>query len=238
MSEESKQYIPLLTGEDNLPTWKSVVRRSFIMNGLWEYLVTDIPEPADPEKLKEWTRDRVQASLILQKSLLNPHIERMLVNNGLDMEEDDPKAIWDLVNQVVPTVTKASMSSLLYEFTRLDRKSFATLFDYINKVQEINKRLKSTGCDLQENVIIAITLWGLKSTYPNDHSFWIRAFETGTLKWAELMKELGRIALDEQIRPTMVSLPAKNTGNPQGSGQNNDKDGGKMKRCTKPGCKF
>jgi hypothetical protein len=237
-SEDAKQYIPLLTGEGNLPTWRSVVRRSFIMNGLWEYLVTDIPKPTNPEELKKWTRDRVQASLILQKSLLHPHIERMLVNNGLDMEEDDPKAIWDLVNQVIPTVTKASMSSLLYEFTRLDRKSFGTLFDYINKVQEINKRLKSTGCDLQESVIIAMTLWGLKSTYPNDHNFWIRGFETGTLKWAELMKELGRIALDEQIRPMMLSLPAKNTDNAQGSGQNNNKDGGKMKRCTKPGCKF
>jgi len=87
--------IPLLKGEKDLPVWRSMVKRAMIIRDPDDYILKEVPELIYPVAKKEWKKIRVVASYILAKSLTksltNDHIQQLLIINGWDIDEQDPK---------------------------------------------------------------------------------------------------------------------------------------------------
>jgi hypothetical protein len=70
---------------------------------------------------------------IITTSLINPRVQSRLLNNGYDMDKEDPKKIYDLVKRVVPAVTRSNIASIFIEFTRLDRTKFDLLDAFVER---------------------------------------------------------------------------------------------------------
>jgi hypothetical protein len=217
MPSEDTIVVPVLKGKENLQSWKSLVKRALAMRDLDQYIIEDIPPAtASLEKMKEWKKDRNLAAYIMTRSS-SPEVEQLLINNGWDIDEQNPKAIWDKVLEAVPTLTEDATGSLLYEFTHCKRTEFDSLEAYINRMQVIRTRLAQLGQNLESKTCLHMILWGLKEAYPRQHDFWRREMSKGTLTWELLTKELTGISNEEKAAPKLIQLPnqtkAKDTPN-------------------------
>jgi len=82
------------------------------------------------------------------------------------MDKKDPKKIYDLIKRVIPAVTRSNIASIFIEFTRLDRTKFDLLDAFVKRAQSIVLRLTQLKKTLDNNLKIAILLYGLKTIYP------------------------------------------------------------------------
>ncbi|KAK0752891.1 hypothetical protein B0T18DRAFT_423538 [Schizothecium vesticola] len=202
--------------------WKSMLRRALQMQDLLDYIKTDLPEPEEAEAKKTWSKERAKVAYIITTSLMDPRVQSRLLNNGYDMDEEDPKKIYDLVERVIPAVTRSNMASIFIEFTRLDRTKFDSLDAFVERAQSIVLRLTQLKKTLDDDLKIAILLHGLKTTYPTQHTFWERAFEEKTLTWDDLISELSRMGVHEKSNLSMAMIN-KNKSSQGGNQNNNDK---------------
>ena len=135
------------------------------------------------------------------------------------MEEDDPRVTYDLVMRVVPSVIKASMSTLLKEFTHIKRSDYDSLLAYISRLPQIKQKLDSLGCVLPDTARVAMALWSLQDSYPRNHDFWVRDFEKAKLNWDDLRKELARLANSEANQPSLIIVKVNKDKNNAGGGK-------------------
>lgn len=134
---ESKFEIPkihLLRGEENITDWELQLFNTLKWHGLIEYITTDVPEPADPTENLKWKRNRLATNLLMVPSL--EKVSAKLETAGWDkLKEDNPKVIYDLVKKVISKTTEDALSSLVVEFSHLDRAKFSSLEEFQKRAQ-------------------------------------------------------------------------------------------------------
>jgi len=126
--------IPILKGEDNLNQWKVNLKRALQLQKLDKYIFTNVEKPVDAEAIEKWTEERIKVSHALGSSLTDKKIKQMLVNNGWDIAEEDPKVTYDLVLKTVTGISAISTLSLINEVVTIKRSAFATIADFINRI--------------------------------------------------------------------------------------------------------
>jgi hypothetical protein len=121
---------PQLLGEENLEEWKATIHDHFKWHDILQHLTDDIPEPpADNATAhKAWKQARLKGKIIICSTLTNKTVRDKLKNSGWNpVDDSNPKAIYKLVLQVIPSTSEEALSSLYIEFSTLNRAKYDSL---------------------------------------------------------------------------------------------------------------
>lgn len=190
--------VPLLTGEDNLETWKTILLNALEAKGLQDYVLENVPQPTDAAQAKIWHQERALTRHILVTSLMEPRIVSLLKNNGWQMTEKDPKATFDLVERTIPTVGRINAARMFQEFVQLRRPQFDSMHAYVHRLTTLKTRLASLDCAIPEVGLVSVLLAGVRDSYPSEYNRWCREFEDKELSWESFIRELTRIGNTER----------------------------------------
>ena len=140
----------------------------------------------------------MKGNILLEASLTNKTVRDKLKNAGWNpVEDDDPKALYDLILKVIPSTSEEALSSLYAEFTTIDRAKYESLTAFQTRVTYLKSRLESLNCLPPEKGNVITIINALKSTYPEWCNFLTYDFEKQQLSWKKLMEEMSKRANHE-----------------------------------------
>ncbi|KAK3342174.1 hypothetical protein B0T25DRAFT_464671, partial [Lasiosphaeria hispida] len=125
---------------------------------------------------------------------------------GWDPLEMDPKVTYDKVMEAIGGITQGGMIILIKELNTLQRDNFKTLHDLINRIEFLRSQLNQLGCPYKDKQIMAIHLIALQSSYPKNYDYWMRTLEADNLSLQGLIKELIRMANEEETNPVLTQI--------------------------------
>ncbi|CAJ2508665.1 Uu.00g136910.m01.CDS01 [Anthostomella pinea] len=186
--------IPVLLGDSNLKTWNRSLKDSAQASGLWKYFTQVItPDQEDPASL---SINRAKARALMGASLVK--VEDELVAAGWDINnEEDPKAIYDLVIKTIPRQSENNLPELFYELISAKIETGTPLAQWNTRFHLTLGRVKALGIDLGDKGAILLTLKAVKDRYPQWHAFLERDNNKGILTWKDLQTEVTRKCHEE-----------------------------------------
>ncbi|KAK3946960.1 hypothetical protein QBC32DRAFT_366099 [Pseudoneurospora amorphoporcata] len=144
--------------------------------GLKPYITTTIPTPEvkaatkteDEKALAKWHIDRAKVMGVIHSTINNDNIQSILIINGWDEDNDDPKYLFDLIRNSISSVTNEAKSDVLNEYQTLKRASFTSLESFLMRYQALRKRMKDVGYFINDNVELTNLFNAIKHSYPVD----------------------------------------------------------------------
>jgi hypothetical protein len=215
--------LPQLLGEENLEEWKAAIYDHFEWHGILQYLTDDVPEPPVDNIIehKAWKRARLKGKITMCSSLTNKNVRDKLKNSGWNpIDDSDPKALYKLILQVIPSTSEEALSSLYAEFVTIDRAKYNSLAAFQTRITYLKNRLEALNCLPPERGNVIVVIKGLKTTYPDWHNFLMYDFEKEILTWKTLMEEISKRANHELIEMSLVTTKSEtNTPTPSNTFQ-------------------
>jgi hypothetical protein len=213
-----------LQGEENLEEWKAAIHNHFQWHRIRQYLTTDVPRPnaGNIDAVDIWEQARLKGKIIIQSTLTNKTIRNKLKNAGWNpVDDENPKDIYELILQVIPSTSEEALSSLYIEFATLNRTKYDSLSAFQTRTTHLKNRLEALNCLPPERGNVIVVINALKSTYPDWHNFLMYDFENKGLTWKKLMEDMSKRANHElsemslmTTKPrqnTLMSTPSQNT---------------------------
>lgn len=204
--------IPKLKGERNLDAWKLIFRRTLASYGWLEYITTDVPEPEDATKKKQWISNRNNVNLLLCASLTEHDTYQTLINNGWDPDEPNPKKTYDKILVAIPKIAEDTVGVLMEEYAGIRRRNFDSFQKFLDRLQYLKNRLKSIDIDMGPKAHLWIALIAVKDDYKENYLLWCRDMKNNALTWNSLMEEFSAIAAREKVDISMVSIKTATSG--------------------------
>jgi hypothetical protein len=140
--------IPKLRGERNLDAWKLILRCTLDTYGWLGYITTDIPEPEDANEKSQWKTNRCNVNLILKATLIEADTYQTLINNSWDLDDPNPKTMYDKVLIAIPKVAEDTVGVLMEEFTGIRRCNFDSFQKFLDRLQYLKNCLKSIDINM------------------------------------------------------------------------------------------
>ncbi|KAF9043471.1 hypothetical protein BDP27DRAFT_1434910 [Rhodocollybia butyracea] len=115
MAERSLKLprVLLLKGKSNIEEWKEMVTQTLEVHGLEDYVQKEVPEPADPTLWGQWKCDRAKVNLLIKRSI--PLVQNTLEAAGWNRFTEDPKALYKLIQRVIPNVSSNVTGDMVTE---------------------------------------------------------------------------------------------------------------------------
>jgi hypothetical protein len=173
--------VPQLLGEENLKAWKDAINQHFMWYDIEEYLTTDVQEPQNQNERRQWIRNRLKGTIIINGSLYNKAIADKLNISGFKTDEMNPKVLYNHILRVIPTTSETSARDLFMELVTMNRNKYDSLIVYQSRYVYLRDKLNNIGLHLEDRGYIILTIEGLRQSNPSWYTFWIYELEKGTL---------------------------------------------------------
>ncbi|KAJ4344224.1 hypothetical protein N0V85_009810, partial [Neurospora sp. IMI 360204] len=203
-----------LKGESNLDAWARALKVQLASLGLKPYITTTMPAPEvkaatkteDEKALAKWHMDRAKVMGVIHSTINNDNIQSILMINGWDEDNDDPKYLFDLIRNSISSVTNEAKSDVLDEYQTLKRASFASLESFLMRYQALRKRVKDVGYIIDDNVELTNLFNAVKHSYPVDAKLWAADLNKGLLTTKKFLSSLSTLANTEKTYSSMMMM--------------------------------
>jgi hypothetical protein len=230
--------IDKLTRQEDFPNWRSKLIRTLQRLDLDKHILTDVPEPQDPEAKQQWRNDRADVDDYIQAVVPGYKVWSLISGMGWNPEESNPRKTFEMVTQYFEKGSVDGNFKMLHEFVNIRRATFDKMETFQMRVNYLRNRLNNTTTfKMHDEAYLWMVLKGLAAEYPDLYNRSVTNLQNNNLSWGDLMAELQQLAVTENAQPAMTNIKV-NQGN-QGNNDNkkpDDKKKGNNQRWETENC--
>ncbi|KAK4031444.1 hypothetical protein C8A01DRAFT_51470 [Parachaetomium inaequale] len=189
-SHRKIQAIDKLTKQEDFPVWRDDILRVLKRAGLEEYVTTTVTEPEDEVGKTQWNNNRAD---------IEEYIRAMVPG-----QKGDPKKAFDMVAQNFEKGSSDSNVKMAQELANIRRANFGKLEAFQLRINYLCDRLNDTKFKMDDEAYIWFCLKGIEKEYSSLYDRLVANVENGKLTWGELVMELQRLAVGENVQPAIV----------------------------------
>ena len=237
MSDKKMEWlmpkIPNLKGEENLEEWDRLIKSHLRLHKCLDFvktgskiptIVADENEADFQERLELWEDRRTRTFIVIETSA--SAVMTIIKNNGYDVDNEDPKILYDAIHRTLSKTSSESITTLIRELINVNTDKFESLQKYLDRVLFIDDKLTRSNIVMPKELISTVLLKGMEKSYARETSHLSMALDLNQINYQTLKERLQTIAREEK------SMSLANVRAPQPA--NNNNNGGNTGRGGKP----
>ena len=170
----------------------NVLKKVYLHN----YILMEVPEPANEDEIEDWKKDRVAIEEYIRKSVPDGEVWTALQGMGWDINEQNPKSTFDKLTEYFYTDSDENNFLLHKELVNMDVRDYDDFLAFYVRLNYLHETLSKSGhWKLSEKAATMCALKAIARAYPYVYIRSITKARNNKLSWADLMVEF-RALLD------------------------------------------
>jgi hypothetical protein len=196
-NRKSIQRIGDLKKEEDFHIWRDRLINACEEANFHDYILREVPEPADKAEKRKWKKDRAAIDEYIRKAVPDRAVWATLEAMGWDITEQNPKSTFNKLTQYFNEDTHEVNYLLCRELFTIKAEDYDNFSTFLDRLNYLRQRLsQSKSWKLTEDAATMCALNGIATAHPELYRQTILNTCNNELSWFGLMSEFSTLSTD------------------------------------------